>query len=77
MDKDKLRLAMSIQSACNPRAVANTLTTWLVEEGITSGQEPPLHIRLVLGQLNYLLGQGLGPSWEDLNQAAQLEPDVF
>jgi len=76
---DKLRLAMSIQSACNPRAVANTntLTTWLVEEGITSGQEPPLHIRLVLGQLNYLLGQGLGPSWEDLNQAAQLEPDVF
>lgn len=72
MDMNKLRLAMSIQSACNPRAVSNTLTNWLVEEGITSDKAAPLHIRLVLGQLSYLLGTSIGPSWEDLNEASKI-----
>lgn len=69
---DKIRKALDIQSACNPRAVANTLATWLVEDGVTYGQPVPLHVRLAFGQLSFLLGQGLGPSFEDLNEAYKL-----
>jgi hypothetical protein len=71
---DKLKLAMQAQGAVNVRALVGTLHTWLKEENIYNDfhKEIPLHIRLLLGQVNFLLGQGMGPSFEDLVEAEKL-----
>jgi len=72
MDVEKINKALDIQGAVNPRAVANLLRDWLIEEEVTFETTPSLQIRLVLGQLNWLLGNGLGPSMADLDEAHEV-----
>lgn len=70
---DKVKKAMDLQNASNPRPLAGLLHQWLVEDqvtmvGIGNDEAVPLHIRLVLGHLNFLLGKGIGPELSELEE---------
>ena len=72
---DKIRVAMQAQNACNPRPLARLLAEWISEDSVsmvTRREEVPVHIRLLLGQLNFLLGQGLGPELSDFEEADKM-----
>lgn len=61
-----IRKAYDLQGACNMRALARLLTD-MADNGA-----PKLAMRLLMGHMQFLCGEGLGPSSADLDEAARL-----
>lgn len=75
-DGRALKNALLAQSACNPLPLLAAVETWCREARAAGTFDPgaraPLHVRLLVGQLSYLLGCGLGPTHDDLMEAHNL-----
>lgn len=76
-DHAAIRRALVAQSACNPLPLLAEIDGWCREARAAGtfnpGAPAPLHVRLYLGQLSYLLGCSLGPSADDLRLADSLQ----
>lgn len=67
MNQKLIELAQACDNgACNPLGIINTMAPAI--EGMSQDEaRSSVHLKIVLGQLSFLLGESLGPSFETLD----------